>query len=399
LREILQKTPKGIQYGHILEGLVKFPILIDSKQKVLSFPPIINSNDLGKLTPNTKNILVEVTGTTDTTVLNCLTILSTALADRGAQIQPVRIHYNYARTQHVITPRLDERTIKLSIKQARRIIGLDLTRQQITSLLRRFRYDVRGFNARTLTVAIPCYRMDILHPNDIIEDIAIAYGLNRIEPKWPTDLTVGKISQLERFSDRVRELAIGFGFQEVLTFMMTNENKLFTKMEQPLSEYVKITNPKVVTLTCLRHWLLPSLLEFLSSNTHVQYPQKPFEVGDCIVWDENFQPKDVRKLCCASAHARTSFTEMKSILHTLMSNLGFGYSMEATKNSSFLHGRAASISVQKNDIGIVGEIHPQVIENWNIENPVTAMELDISKLSTLHDAGAALQPPTSERAN
>jgi len=399
LREILHQHPKGIEYGQILEGHQRLPILMDSKQKVLSFPPIINSNDLGKLTPNTENILVEVTGTNETTILNCLTILATTLADRGAELRPARIHYKYTKTYPTITPRLNERTIKLPIEQAKKLIGLNLTKQQIISLLKRSRYDVRQSDTRTLTVAIPCYRLDILHLNDVIEDVAIAYGLNRIEPRWPIDSTVGNISQLESYSDKVRELALGFGFQEVLTFMMTSEEKIFTKMQQPPLAYVRIANPKVQTLTCLRPWLLPSLLDFLSNNTHVQYPQKLFEVGDCTTWDANSQPKDDRKLCCVSAHARANFTEMKSILQTLLANLGIDFAIQSTNNASYLDGRVAIISVNKTEVGIIGEVHPRVIRNWNLENPVVAMELNISTLLTLEGVRAAPQPPTPERAN
>lgn len=196
-----------------------------------------------------------------------------------------------------------ERTIRLPIQHVNQIMGLELSRPQIVKLLRRNRFDVRRSDTKALTVLMPCYRLDILHPNDVIEDIATAYGLNQIEPKWPSDLTIGGISPLEDYSDRVRGLMVGFGFQEVLTFMMTNKEKVFSKMNKPETKLVEISNPKVITLRCLRPELLPSLLEFLSNNTHVQYPQNLFEVGDCTVWGKE-QPVDVRRLCCISAHAR-----------------------------------------------------------------------------------------------
>ena len=171
------------------------------------------------------------------------------------------------------------------------MMGLKLSPSQIIKLLRRTRFDVGRTNSKTLTVIIPCYRLDILHPYDVMEDIAIAYGLNQIQPKWPSDLTIGGISPLETYSDRIRGLMIGFGFQEVLTFMMTNQEKLFSKMNKPETGLVEISNPKVITLRCLRPELLPSLLEFLSNNTHVQYPQNLFEVGDCTIWGDQ-QPTD-----------------------------------------------------------------------------------------------------------
>jgi phenylalanyl-tRNA synthetase beta chain len=380
LRDILRIHPKGVEYGQILTNHEKLPILMDSKQQVLSFPPIINSNDLGKITPNTKNILVEVTGTNEATVLNCLTILATTLADRGAELQQAKIYYPYKKPHHTVTPQLRGGTIRLSLENVRELIGIQLTHTQTTRLLRRARYDVRSSSAKTLTVLIPCYRLDILHPNDLIEDIATAYGLNQIEPRWPSNLTVGSISPLEHYSNKVREVMIGFGFQEVLTFMMTNKDKLFSKMSQQISPLVEISNPKVITLTCLRHWLLPSLLEFLSNNTHVQYPQKLFEVGDCTVWETNGYPADIRKLCCVIAHARANFTEIKAILEPLMLNLGAEFTLKSDMNPSFIEGRIGSVIVNNREVGLVGEVHPRVIENWKLENPVCAMELDLNIL-------------------
>jgi len=380
LREILQKHPKGLEYGHILTDMERLPVLIDSKGKVLSFPPIINSNDLGKITPDTKNILVEITGTNENTVDSCLTILATTLADRGGQLQPARVKYEYTKARPILTPNFKERIVRLSIQQTRKLIGLNLTRREITKLLRRARYDVQQYSATGLTVSIPCYRLDILHPYDVIEDVAIAYGLNRIEPHWPSDLTVGGASPLEEYTDHVRELMIGFSYQEVLTFIMTSSEKLFLRMNQPPTQLVEVSNPKVNTLTCLRPRLLPSLMEFLSNNTHVQYPQKLFEVGDCTVWREDGQPADIRKLCCISAHARANFTEMKSVLEPLMMNLGFKFNLNATANPSFLEGRVGSVLIGDKEVGEIGEIHPQVIENWRLEHPVAAMELDVSSM-------------------
>ena len=267
LREILEAHPKGLEYGHILKEHEKMPILLDAKQKVLSFPPIINSNDLGRLTPDTKNVLVEVTGSSEETVMNAVTILTTSLADRGAKISPAVVQYRYGKVRTLKTPDLNERRIKLSIDSLKSLIGLELSRPQIVSLLRRARYDVAGSAGKQLNVRVPCYRLDILHPVDILEDVAIAYGLNKMEPKWPSDLTIGGLSPMEEFSDNVRELMVGLGFQEMLGFMMTNEEKLFTKMNKQPGQVVEIANPKIMTMRCLRPWLLPEL-DGLPSEQH-----------------------------------------------------------------------------------------------------------------------------------
>ncbi len=382
LREILERHPKGIEYGDIVRHHERMPILMDDLGKVLSFPPIINSNDLGRVTPETKNILIEITGTLEQTVMDVLTILTTALADRDAEICPAVIHYNYEKERTTRTPDLRERRMKLSLDHTERLIGLKLTRTQVVSLLRRARYDVAKSGGKQLNVIVPCYRLDILHPVDIMEDIAMVYGLNRIVPKWPSSATIGGLSAIEEFSDTVRELVIGLGFQEILTYVMTNHEKLFTKMNRPLAPVVEVSNPKVMTMVCLRSWLLPSLMDFLSSNTHVEYPQRVFEVGDCTTPDPGLPAgvRDQRKLACLSIHSRANFTEMKSYLEPLMSNLGFEFSIERTSDPSFLDGRVGSILIGDQGVGLIGEVSPQVIENWKLEDPTSAMELDLDRL-------------------
>ncbi len=382
LREILEEHPKGQEYGYIVKQHEKMPILLDSKGKVLSFPPIINSNDLGRVTPDTENILVEVTGTSEETVMNAVTILTATLVDRGGDVSPALVHYKYGKPRTETTPDLRERHVKLPLEDVRGLIGVNLSRTETISLLRRARYDVAGSSGKQLNVLVPCYRLDILHPVDVIEDIAIAYGLDRMKPKWPSDSSIGSLSPLEAFSDTVRELMVGLGFQEILSLMMTNQEKLFTKMNKDPTQVVEIANPKIMTLTCLRSWLLPGLMELLSNNTHVEYPQRVYEVGDCPLWDPSLpnRVRDTRKLACVSVHSRANFTEMKSSLEPLMVNLGFQFTLNPINHPSFLEGRVGNIIVGDKEVGLIGEIHPQVIENWKLEDPVAAMELDLDLL-------------------
>lgn len=382
LREILRSHPKGIEYGHIVDKYERMPILLDSKGKVLSFPPIINSNDLGRVTPETKNILVEITGTSEETVMNSLNILATTLADRGAVLSSAIIRYPYPRPRTLITPNLTERRVRVRVEDVRRLTGLELTATQVSNLLKRARFGVARSDQAQLTVLVPPYRIDILHTVDIIEDIAIAYGLNRMKPKWPSEATRGGLSALETFSDTIRELILGHGFQEVLTFMMSNSDKLFAKMNLGTSSVVEVSNPKISTMTCLRSWLLPSLMDFLSNNTHVEYPQRLFEVGDCVIWDiqQPNRTKTIRKLACVSAHSRANFTEMKSHLEPFMANLGFEFELRDVDHSSFIDGRTGSVLIGDREVGVIGEIHPQVLENWKLEDPVAAMELNVEEL-------------------
>jgi len=382
LAEILEKHPKGIEYGHVIRQFDVWPIFLDSVGKVLSFPPIINSNDLGKVTVDTRNILVEVTGTSYRTVLYTLTNVVSALADRGGRIYSARIHYPYEDLGDVTTPDLKTETVRLSLNYVRKIIGIPLGLDEIVDLLERSRYGVLGVTGDEIIVEVPCYRPDIMHPIDIVEDIAIAYDLNRMEPRWPQISTVGGLSRETNLRNLVRELMVGLGYQEILTFSLTSPAILFDKMNIPPERVVEIANPKVSSMTCLRSWLLPSLMEFLSHNTHVEYPQRIFEVGYCVIHDET-QPnktRDVEKLACVTIHAEASFSEIKSALNALLSNLGLEYSLEEISHGSFIEGRVGKIIVGGEEIGLVGEINPQVLENWGLENPASAFEIDLNKI-------------------
>ena len=385
LEEILEKHPKGIEYSHIVRKFPVWPIFKDSQDKVLSFPPIINSNDLGKVTAQTKNVLVEVTGTAYETVLRTLTNVTVALADRGGTIYSAKIHYSYDGVSEVTTPNLDVQKLDLDVGYIRKVVGINLKLSEIKVLLEKARYGIAEASESKITVQVPCYRVDVLHPIDVVEDIAIAYDYNKIQPRWPQLITIGRLSSEEDFRNIIRELMVGLGFQEVLTYVTTNPEVLFTKMNLKPEKVVEIANPKIVSMRSLRNWLLPNLMEFLSHNTHVEYPQKIFEVGYCVIHDEKRENKtrDVEKLACVITHSNAGFTEAKSILEALLTSVGLKYRLEEMEFGSFIAGRTGRILVQENDLGIIGEIHPQVLQNWGLENPAAAFEIDVSKMQQL----------------
>ena len=382
LEEILEKHPKGAEYGHIVRKHLVWPIFMDSENKVLSFPPVINSDDLGRITPATENVLVEVTGTAIDTVLNTLTNVTVALADRGGSIYSAKIQYPYKELKNVTTPNLKSGTLKLDVDYVQKVLGMRLGSKEIRELLGKARYGVVKVTKSEVTVKVPCYRVDVLHPIDIVEDIAIAYNYNRIQPRWPQLLTIGGLSPEAEFRDLVRELMIGLGFQETLTYIMTATEVLFTKMNVDPQRVVEISNPRLVSMTCLRNWLLPSLMEFLSQNTHVEYPQRVFEVGYCVVHDEEKENKtdDIETLACVTIHSNASFTEAKSTLDALFTNLGTSYSLEEASLGSFIEGRMGKIIVKNTELGFIGELHPQVLQNWSLENPAVAFEINLYKL-------------------
>jgi phenylalanyl-tRNA synthetase beta chain len=381
LKEILTKHPKGLEYGHIVSKHSVYPILLDDDHKVLSFPPVINSDDLGRITDQTKNVLVEVTGTMHETVMNTLKIVTISLIDRGGKAYSARVHYPKEK-QTVVTPNLENRTMDLSIEYVNKVSGLQLTAKQIANLLRKARLGVDKVDPDMVRVNIPCYRIDVMHPVDLIEDTTIAYGYNNIKPLWRKLPTTGGLKQDQALLDTARELMIGLGFQEILTYTLTNEENLFAKMARKQERIVKIANPKVQTLTCLRNWLLPSLIEFLSNNPSVEYPQRIFEMGKVTSLDEKRETRtrDEERLASAIIHASASFSEVKSNLNAFFVNLGLKWQIEQSTHPSFIKGRAAAAIVEGIDVGIVGEIHPKILNAWKLENPVAAFELNMEKI-------------------
>ena len=385
LDEILERHPKGIEYGHIVKKNPLYPMLFDCEGKVLSFPPIINSNDLGKITEESRNLLVEVTGTLHKNVLNTLNLVTLALIDRGGKAYSATVHYpqksNYTEDT-VFTPNFDNKPFELSVEDTNRLLGLKLNATEMGDLLLTAGLGVKNISDEAVTVLVPCYRVDVMHQVDIIEDVAIAYGYNNIEPTWRELPTTGKAKPNQRYIDVARELIVGLGYQETLNTTLTNPETLFKKMNMKPSKIIELANPKILTMTCLRNWLLPSLIEFLSVNQSVEFPQKIFELGKVTLLDENEETRtrDEDWLAAVTTHPNANFSEIKSALDSFLGNFGVEWQIEETTHPSFLEGRVGKVIVKGIEIGIVGEVNPLVLEIWKLENPMAAFEVNLQRI-------------------
>ena len=385
LDEILERHPKGIEYGQIVKKNSLYPMLFDSEGKVLSFPPIINSNDLGKITAESRNLLVEVTGTLHETVLNTLNLVSAALIDNDGKAYSATIHYpnnSEYKQQTATTPNFTSRKMPLSVEDTNKLLGLKLSSKRIAELLLIAGLGIEKIKADMVDVLVPFYRIDVMHQVDLIEDIAIAYGYNDIECVWRELPTTGHAKPDQRLIDLARELMVGLGYQEILTYTLTNPESLFDKMNQPKTSLVELANPKVVTMTCLRNWLLPSLIEFLSNNQSTEFPQKIYELGKITLPDESKETKtrDEEWLCAATAHANANFTEIKSVLDAFFGNFGVEWQIKETSHPSFIEGRVGKVIVGGVDVGVVGEVNPVVLEAWKLENPVATFEINLKSI-------------------
>jgi phenylalanyl-tRNA synthetase beta chain len=385
LDEILERHPKGAEYGYIVKKNPLYPMLFDSEGKVLSFPPIINSNDLGKITEDSRNLLVEVTGTLHKTVLNTLNLVTLALIDQGGKAYSATIHYPQKSKYNkgtVVTPNFENKRWTLSVEYTNRLLGLGLSAQEISDLLLVAGLGVEEVFEDSLTVLVPCYRVDVMHQVDIIEDVAVAFGYNKIEPTWREMPTTGRANPDQRLIDVARELMVGLGYQETLNTTMTNQETLFKKMNTQPTKTVELSNPKIVTMTCLRNWLLPSLIEFLSVNQSVEFPQRIFELGKVTLTDQSkeIRTRDENWLAAVTTHPNANFSEIKSALDSFMANFGVEWQIKETSHPSFIEGRVGSVMVGGCEVGVVGEVNPLVLEAWKLENPAAAFEMAFSKI-------------------
>jgi phenylalanyl-tRNA synthetase beta chain len=371
LNEILEEHPKGQEYAWILEGFDKYPLLVDNEDNVLSFPPIINSNETGKIEENDTEMFFEVTGEdSDSTLLAC-NIFAQAMEDRGFKIFSVDIKYPNKKTT---TPFIFNENIKLNKENIQKLLGLELKDNEIKSLLEKQRYDYKSGK-----VLIPCYRKDILHECDVIEDIGIAYGYNKIEPLPLTSYTVGSTKKIIRFIDSMRDILIGLGFQEVMSQILSNKNLLYNKMEIDDNGTVELEKPTSENYSVIRTWIIPPLMDILSKNKHVEYPQNLFEQG-LVTNRKEGTIVDYERIAAVSISEKADYTKIKQSFDCLMRMLNVEYSIDDTTHHSFISGRVGRIIVNGKKVGYIGEINPKVIYNFNLEMPVIAFELNITEL-------------------
>ncbi|MCX6814386.1 MAG: phenylalanine--tRNA ligase subunit beta [Candidatus Aenigmarchaeota archaeon] len=375
LMQVIKTHPKGIQYSHLVRGAKKWPVIVDSKNRVLSFPPIING-ELTKVTEETTDLFIDITGPNERLINHCLNILVTALEKRGGKIEAVSLGGK-------LRPDLSPRLMEVNTDEARKLLGLEISNKEIQTLLERMGYGA-AVKKNSASVLIPAFRADILHPVDIIEDIGIAYGFYDIIPEVPRLPTTGEANRTEELSNRVRELMIGLGFQEVINYTLTSKERQFAKMNVKPESSVEIENPVSQEYSACRRWLLPSLIENIRSNKHRKFPQKIFEIADCIIPNSKSDTSalNVRKLSGVTAHSHASLSEIISILNAIKENFGVKWEMKSYKHESFIPGRCGAIFLpgMQEPLGIFGEINPKVLVNFELNNPAAAFELDAEKI-------------------
>ncbi|MCL4383317.1 phenylalanine--tRNA ligase subunit beta [Candidatus Marsarchaeota archaeon] len=376
--EILSKHDKGIKYKNIIENKTSknyYPILKDS-EKILSLIPIINSEQ-SKITENTKNLLIDVTGISENAINQALSIISCSFLDQNAKIFPVKIHY---KNKIGIAPNLVHKQIKIKTNNINKNIGIKIDEKTALELLQRMGYASK-LKQKNILVNIPPYRTDIFDQQDIIEDITIAYGYENIEPKPIIGNFEGSSDPIKEYSEKFSLFMIGLGFSEVINPVLTNEKLNFENMLQQYNKnnVIKIIYSKTEAISIIKTSLIPNLLNNLEVSSNQKMPLKIFEIGSIFYLNEKKINEDLC-LSFASEHSKANFAEIKADVSALMKLSNHNnYKLAEEKNNSFIEGRCAAIYINNEKFGIFGEIHPKVLKNFNLDESVVVAELIIKK--------------------
>ena len=374
--EILKSHPKGTEYSSILGKSRNYPVLMDERN-VLALIPIVNSEDTkviyhNKESTNRHNRNIKARGGKGNGHDNML------IHGRRGRGLPCEMIY---KTKKSVTPELDYKTIKIKRPKAEMSLGFYLQENSVVNLVNRLGHVAAKFGNDTM-VYVPPYRLDVLNEQDVIEDMAIAYGYDRIAPMPIVGSSIGVPEKLTEYTNSISKLMVGLGFSEAINFYLTNENTNFEKLGRKYDDasVISIAYAKTEAITMLRTGLLPCLLENLSGSVHERMPQKLFETGKVFLLNKG-KVVERTNFAMVSEHTKADYSEIKSTVLQFLKFAGItDYKLEEFSDSAFMEGRAARLIIGNEPVGYFGEISPKVLRNFKLEEPVVAAEVNIDKL-------------------
>ncbi|SEH17401.1 phenylalanyl-tRNA synthetase beta subunit [Natronorubrum sediminis] len=424
--QVLEDHQTGQTYADLVSGYERYPAIYDDLG-LFSFPPVINGRRT-EVSTDSRDLFVEMTGTDQWTIDKMLNIVCYALSARGATIEDVSVEYP---DHELVRPDLSTKTKTVAHSRIETILGIDFDPAEVIDLAERSGLEATkredeetGDGEESITpledrdglekrdaanssdtpqatddaassgdlvyeVTIPPYRVDVLHPLDVIDDLGRAYGFNDLEPKYPDVGTVGGRHERSRLERAVRTQLTGLGFEDMLNFHMINEEANFERLGlEPDSaaygagEPATIKEPYSEDYTMLRTWVLPSLVMVLERNTHRSYPQHLSEIGFRAALDdgENTGVGESRHVGAVLANHDAGYEDAKARLQAVVDDFDGDLETPPTDHPSFISGRTAAIVVDGEEVGVIGEVHPKVLVEHDLEVPVAAFEFDLEAL-------------------
>ena len=386
---IISEHPKGKEYGWILKDMKKVPLLSDAKGGVLSMAPIINSAGIGAVQPGDTDLLVELTGTDMPSLLLATDIVACDFSDAGYTILPVSIEYPYETGfgKTITTPLYFQEPTKTTVHAVNKLLGTELSAQDIVEALERMD-NTATVEGDCLTLTPPAYRNDFLHEVDIIEDVMMGKTVEFFEPETPREFTIGRLSPVTVLSRKIKSLMVGFGYQEMIFNYLGSKKDYIDRMNIDGAAVIEIANPMSENYQFVRPSIIPSLLSAETVSGNAVYPHRIFETGKIayLAPEENTGTRTRQSLGFLTVNQDANFNEAASLVAGLLYYLQMDYAVCETHDSRFIEGRQAGVLYEGKQIGIFGELHPQVLENWSVIVPAFAGELDIESILTIPNA-------------
>ena len=395
--DVLRDHPVGEKYGDVVADFERYPAIYDAIG-LFSFPPVINGRRT-EVSVDSRDLFVEMTGTDQWTIDHMLNVVCYALSARGGQVERVEVVYDEDAPGEYAGQRLDRPDFSVATKtvahdRVESILGVDLSPADVVDCAERSGLDATETETdegeRAYDVEIPPYRTDVLHPRDVIDDLGRAYGFNELDPRYPDVSTVGGRHERSRLEDAAREALVGLGFEDLLNFHMTNEAENYDRPNVASGtdvvgggEPVTIKEAYSEEYTILRTWALPSLLQVLENNTHRAYPQDLAEVGFAAEVDASTMTNVAERHTVAGVLARTdaSYEDAKARLQVLAEAFDVDLATPPTDHPTFIDGRTAEVVLDGESVGVVGEVHPAVLVEYDLELPVAAFEFRLDALA------------------
>ena len=393
--EVLDEHATGETYADLVADLDRYPAIYD-ELGLFSFPPVINGKRT-EVTTGSRELLVELTGTDQWTIDRMCNIICYALSARGATIEEIDVNYADGATHpseygaELVRPNLDVDEKTVSHDRIETLLGVDFEPEEVVDCFERAGLDASYTLDEDVRydVEIPPYRVDVLHPLDLVDDVGRAYGFDNLEPRYPDVGTVGGRHERSRLEDAVRTSLVGLGFEDLLNFHMTSGTENYDRMNLEAGgdavgggEPVRITEPYSEEYTQLRTWALPSLAMLLERNTHNAYPQDVAEVGFVAERDDaaDSNVAESRHVAGAVARRDASYEAAKGRLQALCDDFDAELETPRTEHPTFIEGRAADVVIDGERVGVIGELHPAVLVEHDLEVPVAAFEFDLNAL-------------------
>jgi len=369
ISEILKNTDVGKDYGSILGNSPKVPLILDANQQTISFPPIINAA-VTTITTKTKNLFVEVTGINKEDAEDMLSVVATILQSAGFTLESVQI--SGAKNS---SPKFEQKKISVDSSLINQTLGLNLNTSKIISSLKKSRIDA-STKGKNIICIIPTYRFDIFGPMDLVEEVALGYGIQNLEPTLSPSQTLGQKHPISINLQSISSIMTGLGYMEALNSSLTSKRILYDNTKRDSSKIISVLDSKSLEHTILRDSLLPGLIDSLAKNIHESYPQKLFEIG--TIFNKTSSVTEETHLCATSSHKDANFSEMKSVLQSVIQSI-FGKTCDTktTTHPTFEKGHVANITVDEKIIGIIGEISKSTKDNFKLRESIVSFEIKL----------------------